>query len=150
MSHDRIEQDVLIDAAPETVWAVITEPEHISAWFGDEAELDVRVGGEGLFTWIDHGMTSRIRVERLDRPTAFSYRWGQGAGNAMTPETSTLVEFTLEAAGAQTRLRVVESGFAGLAVPVATQTERFEGNTRGWAAELADLQGYVAGGVAVS
>lgn len=150
MTHDRIEREILIDAAPETVWAVITEPEHIAGWFGDKAELDVRVGGQGLFTFTDHGVSSAVRIERLDPPTAFSYRWGQGADNALTPATSTLVEFTLVPTGPQTRLRVVETGFAGLAVPVAEQVKKSEGNVGGWRAELADLQAYVAEGVAIA
>ena len=32
---ERIEREVLIDAPPETVWAVITQAEHIAGWFSD-------------------------------------------------------------------------------------------------------------------
>jgi len=53
----------------------------------------------------------------------------------------TYVEFTLEPAGSGTRLTVVESGFAQL--PEDAHRAAYDGNTAGWAAELAELAGYL-------
>ena len=53
----------------------------------------------------------------------------------------TYVEFTLEPAGAGTRLTVVESGFAQL--PDEAYGKAYDGNTRGWASELGELAGYL-------
>ena len=43
---DRIDHEVLVEAPPERVWAIVTEPAHVGAWFGDSAEIDLRPGGE--------------------------------------------------------------------------------------------------------
>lgn len=45
-----------LKATPELVWAVLTNPDHISAWWGPEGftntvyEMDVRPGGKWVFT----------------------------------------------------------------------------------------------------
>jgi hypothetical protein len=53
----------------------------------------------------------------------------------------TYVEFTLEPAGAGTRLTVVESGFAQL--PEGAYRKAFEANTQGWGSELGELVDYL-------
>ena len=78
----------------------MTEPEHIVGWFTDSAELEVRPGGEGRFGW-HVGSTKRevavnLRIERLDPPRFFSFRWGHPDGDDPTETNSTLVEFGLE------------------------------------------------------
>ena len=53
----------------------------------------------------------------------------------------TYVEFTLEPAGASTRLTVVETGFAQ--APEDSYRKAYDGNTRGWASELGELVAYL-------
>ena len=53
----------------------------------------------------------------------------------------TYVEFTLEPAGAGTRLRVVETGFAQL--PEDSHRKVYDGHVQGWASELGELTGYL-------
>jgi hypothetical protein len=50
-------------------------------------------------------------------------------------------EFTLEPAGAGTRLTVVQSGFAQL--PDDAYGKAYDGNAAGWARELAELVDYL-------
>ena len=69
-----IERSILIDAPVDVVWTVVTEPEHISRWFSDAVELDLRPGGRAALTWNDHG-TFQGRVERVEAPRFFSFRW---------------------------------------------------------------------------
>lgn len=152
MTADRIERDVLIDAPVERVWELLTEAEHVGRWFGDAgAEIDLRPGGEILFRWNEHG-DARGRVEVVERPNRFAYSWApfgpRGPGTepeAPAPGNSTLVEFTLAAEGASTRLSVVESGFATLDGDAETIAANHAGNTRGWRMELDDLVAYAAG-----
>jgi uncharacterized protein YndB with AHSA1/START domain len=92
---DRIERDLLIEAPPEVVWEVITEPEHVSQWFSD-AEFEARPGAGGRISTFD------IRIEVVEPPRRFSFSW-----------EALLVEFTLTAEDGGTRLRLVESGFEG-------------------------------------
>jgi uncharacterized protein YndB with AHSA1/START domain len=51
MVPERIEREISIDAPLEVVWAVVTESQHISGWFSDSAQIDLRPGGELILTW---------------------------------------------------------------------------------------------------
>ena len=142
MSTDRIERETTIAAPVERVWALITEAEHLGAWFGDAgAEIDLRPGGAMALSWEEHG-TVRARVERVEPPRRFSYRWASKMDAEPEEGASTLVEFTLEPAGAGTLLRVVETGFAALELPAGEQAKRADGNTEGWDYEMRDLSEY--------
>ena len=147
MSEDRIERDVVIDAPVERVWALITEAEHLGTWFGDAgADIDLREGGDLELRWEEHG-TSRGRVERVEEPTAFAFRWApfkNPGGDEPVDGNSTLVEFTLAAEGESTRLRLVESGFASLDVATEQRSQNHESNSRGWSFELGELVDYAA------
>jgi uncharacterized protein YndB with AHSA1/START domain len=139
----RIEREVLIDAPVEVVWAVVTEPEHISRWFSDSVELDLRPGGEAVFQWKGEGSVPG-RVERVEPPLFFSFRWVVEPAPGLAEGNSTLVEFSLTAEGGSTRLRVVESGFRDLAGPDDEKQRHFDGHRRGWELELGELAEYVA------
>ena len=143
MVPERIEREVLIEAPLEVVWAVVTEPEHVGGWFGDSAEIDLRPGGDAVLTWEKHG-SALARVEKVEPPHTFSFRWARPMGAEPSEGNSTLVEFNLSAEGEHTRLRVVESGFPALDGSEEEKAMYAEGNTEGWKAELADLQEYVA------
>ena len=74
-----IEREIVIDAPVEVVWSVVTEPEHISRWFSDSADLDLRPGGRAVLHWNDFG-TVQGRVERVEPPHFFSFRWAVDPG----------------------------------------------------------------------
>jgi uncharacterized protein YndB with AHSA1/START domain len=141
---DSISRDVLIEAPPEKVWAIVTEPRHVARWFSDEAEIDLRPGGAMLLTWHRDG-AYRGRVEAVEPPRRFAFRWLRREDNEPGEGTSTLVEFTLEPEGAGTRLRVVESGFRELDWPEEEKARYAGENTDGWAYEFDQLLAYVAG-----
>ena len=143
MIPERIEREILIDAPQDVVWSIVTEPEHVGTWFSDAAEIDLRPGGEATLTWEKHG-TSRARVEKVEPPNAFSFRWARPVEGEPHEGNSTLVELTLAAEGDRTRLRVVESGFRELAWPEEEKATYAEGNSQGWDHELGELVEYVA------
>lgn len=151
MSTDRIERETLIDAPVERVWRLITEAEHIGTWFSDAgAEIDLRPGGQLVLRWQEHGVVRGV-VEAVEPPHRFAYRWllsSDEESPTPTPANSTLVEFTLSAAGGGTRLQVAESGFAALDLPAGTRAARYADHEQGWGAELGDLVEH-AGQVAV-
>jgi len=136
---DRIERSVQLAHPPSKVWDALTTAEGLAAWFGDEAVIDLRPGGAARMSW-DHGFTVQMRVERVEEPTVFGFTW-QISGLPEEDPRRTYVEFTLEAAGAGTRLTVIESGFAQL--PEDVHGKAYGGNTEGWAAELGELAGYL-------
>jgi uncharacterized protein YndB with AHSA1/START domain len=145
MVPDKIERETVINAPVERVWELITEAEHVGRWFGDAgAEIDLRPGGAMVLRWADAG-TSRGRVVAVEPRTRFAYRWApfkDPGGEEPVEGNSTLVEFTLQAEGDATRLRVVESGFAALATSDEQRVKNVNGNTRGWELETDELRAY--------
>jgi uncharacterized protein YndB with AHSA1/START domain len=146
MVPDRIEREILIAAPVQRVWELLTTAEHLRAWFADrEARIDLRPGGAMVLGWAEHG-TFHARVERVEPPRAFAFRWAaESPGEAPRDGNSTLVEFTLAADGEGTRLRVVESGFRGLDVPPDAQEGYARQNTEGWAGVERSLRAYAEG-----
>jgi uncharacterized protein YndB with AHSA1/START domain len=115
----------------------------VAAWFGDAAEIDLRPGGDAAFIW-EEGGRFLGRVERVEPPRFFSYRWARPKDTPPAEGNSTLVEFSLIAEGEGTRLRVVESGFATLARSEDEKAQHFADNTQGWNVELGHLRDYAA------
>jgi uncharacterized protein YndB with AHSA1/START domain len=136
---DRIERTVEVAHPPGKVWAALTTAEGLGAWFGDEATIDLRPGGAARMRW-SSGFRVEMRVERVEEPTVFGFTW-QIYGLPEDDPRRTYVEFTLEPAGAGTRLKVVESGFAQL--PEDAYRAAYDGNTKGWASELGELVDYL-------
>jgi uncharacterized protein YndB with AHSA1/START domain len=126
-----IEREVMIDAPVDVVWRTITEPDQISQWFADRAELDLRPGGHGLLVF--GGEDDPLVVEAVEPPTRFSFRWNHPAGETPAPGNSMLVEFTLAREGERTRLRVVESGHELQAWPDSEKNRYAEEHNGGWA-----------------
>jgi uncharacterized protein YndB with AHSA1/START domain len=141
MAADSIEREIVINASRERVWPLLTEPEHMSRWFGDSTEADLRPGGALAFTWAEFGSHLGV-VERIDPPSFFSYRWARPTGAEPVAGNSTLAEFTLIADGPRTRLRVVESGFASLDLSAAEREQAIRDNIEGWRRELDELRAY--------
>ena len=136
---DRIERSMELDHPPAKVWAAITTPEGLSAWFGDKATIDLRPGGAAEMTFRS-GLTVDMRVERVEEPTVFGFTWRLPDLPEDDPRR-TYVEFTLQADGAGTRLRVVETGFAQL--PDDSRRNTYDSHAEGWARELGELAGYL-------
>jgi ArsR family transcriptional regulator, cadmium/lead-responsive transcriptional repressor len=109
-----IEREILIEAPVETVWGVVTEPDQISRWFSDIAEIDMRPGGEGTLTFTNRATnqhaTVRLLVESIEPPHKFSFRWDYPDRAKPDAGNSLHVEFTRAAEGSGTRPRVAESG----------------------------------------
>ena len=137
---DSIEREVILPVPPSRVWAALTRPDQLSAWFGTQATMDLRPGGEVVFTW--DGTTgprgvNRGVIEAVEPHRRLAFRWQP------SPETEhmTRVEFTLEPHPDGTRLRLVESGFAGL--PANLRGDGRERNVAGWQRELGELAEYL-------
>lgn len=144
MVLDSIEREIVIEAPVDVVWSIVTEPEHVARWFSDEAEIDLRPGGDALVTWHREAGAYRARVERVEPPHTFAYRWVRRPGVEPAEGNSTLVLFSLRAEGEHTRLRVTESGFAQLAWPEDEKAEYQAENVRGWSLELDELRAYAS------
>jgi uncharacterized protein YndB with AHSA1/START domain len=136
---DRIERSVELAHPRAKVWAALTTSEGLSAWFGDKATIDLRPGGAAEMTF-KSGLTVDMQVERVEEPAVFGFTWRLPDLPEDDPRR-TYVEFTLEAVGAGTRLRVTETGFAQL--PDDTRRTTYDSHDEGWASELSELAYYL-------
>jgi uncharacterized protein YndB with AHSA1/START domain len=152
VAADSVEREILIEASPEVVWGVITEPEQISRWFSDEADVEGRAGTDGTLTWRPGGRGGEkeldlivpIRVVEAEPFHRFSFRWNHPDGPAPDESNSALVEFTLLEEAGGTRLRVLES-----AINLVTQDEQSKAryvkeHEHGWGKHLGEMLDYVA------
>lgn len=140
---DSIEHEVVIAAPIELVWALVTQPEHVARWYAfDGADIELRPGGRLAFRWQEHG-EYRGRVERIDPPYRFAFRFvGHIPDQDPSLGNSTLVEFTLENQGGSTRLRVVESGFAALTSATEGDVRKASISLAGWRGGFQALAAY--------
>ena len=46
---ETVEREVVLPASPAEVWPAVSQSEQISAWFGADAQLDLRPGGRGAW-----------------------------------------------------------------------------------------------------
>ncbi|MFF9482117.1 ATPase [Streptomyces sp. NPDC014733] len=139
---DRIARQIDIDAPAERVWELVARP----GWYINDGAVedtsDLR--HEGDVTVVCHPALGefRFRTVQLDKPRYAAFRWiGTPFRDAST--ASTLVEFWIdERDGGGVTLRVVESGFSGLADDPAAWLKEREGNDKGWLTELAAAKAF--------
>jgi uncharacterized protein YndB with AHSA1/START domain len=125
-SVDRVERRIVLTTPREEVWAALTEPARLSAWIGAEVDLDVRSGGRGMARRGD-GAMRRIRVETVEPPRRFVFRWWPYEHDGR-PGHSTRVEFLLEEHEAgHTLLTVTESGLSGSISGAGAEPDVFAG-----------------------
>lgn len=124
----------MLDAPRERVWASLTDAAELTKWFAPRVELDLVVGGEGVFRWDEPAVEAKAVVEELEEPSRFVYRWEASFGDGRM----TRVEFGLEEVEGGTQLTLFESGFAEL--PPESRAD----HESGWDSELAELEEYLA------
>ncbi len=131
-----LEVDQLIEAKPETVFRLLTEPDLYGRWFGPEGSnvtvesMDVRLGGRLALAITFPGMDLEVGIEgfyeAIDPPTRLVHTW-----RSLDEELVTTVSFNLEPQGTGTRLTVHHRGFVD---PVD-----LEQNQSGWSDLLPSL-----------
>lgn len=147
-SSDRIEKIVTLDAPRSRVWQAITDHRQFNQWFGVALTTPFTPGAavSGLNTHPKYAhLTLTIWIESVDPERFFSFRWHPYAieeGVDFSAEPTTLVSFTLDDAGAGTRLTIVESGFD--AIPESRRAKAFGMNDRGWTAQAENLRKFLS------
>lgn len=154
MPRDHVEREILIEASPEVVWGVITEPEQISRWFSDDAELEGGgvAGAKGALTWKpggrgaekDSDLVVPIQVVEVEPFRRFVFRWNHPEGAQPDESNSALVEFTLTEEAGGTRLRVLESGIGAVTRGPEDEERYRESHENGWGKHFGELLEYLA------
>jgi len=138
---DQVEREILIEAPVDVVWRIVTEPDLIVQWFSDEAELDLRPGGEGHLGFNGSDQYA-IQVEAVEPLRRFAFRWANADDSRPGGRSSMLVEFTLHREADKTRLRVVESGFDKVDWSGDERAMYFEEHGNGWTYHLGRLRDF--------
>jgi uncharacterized protein YndB with AHSA1/START domain len=133
---DEVRRTIEIRAPRERVWSALTEPNELIRWFPTEqADLDLRPGGEASFVWEESADEAVIDV--VEPPARLVFRWRP----ARLDRPYTTVSFDLEETEDGTTLTLLETGFASLPDQIAQQSQR--GNDAGWRDELEELKAYL-------
>ncbi len=145
MEYGAIERELHIDASPETVFDVVSNPEHVREWWPDVAEYDAVPGGAGRIGFGDGSQDykwARFQVVDATPPRLFSFRWTHADGEIAAPGNSFLVVFELEPSGDGTRLRMTETGFRERGWDEAKAAAEYADHVSGWDFFLPRLPAY--------
>jgi uncharacterized protein YndB with AHSA1/START domain len=138
MNDTDIVRELLIDAAPETVFAHFTDPSLLTKWMGRLAWLDPRPGG---LMRLDYNGFDIMRGEyvEVNPPTRLVFTWGwESLAGDDTPPGSSRVEATFTPEGRGTRLHIRHSGLAPVLVAP---------HVHGWDLFLPNLAAVATGGL---
>jgi len=107
---ETVERHVTLPATSDEVWGLLTRPEDLSAWLGDEVVLDPTPGAAGLVVERDGSRRSLV-VEEVVEGHRLTWRWWREGDDPAADQSR--VEITLSPTDDGTVLRVVEAPLGG-------------------------------------
>jgi uncharacterized protein YndB with AHSA1/START domain len=97
-------RELQIDAAPETVYEFLVDPDRMIQWMGSKAELEPRPGG--IFRVDLNGRNvGRGEYVELDPPSRVVFTFGWEGGTSVVEPGASTVEVSFDADGDGTLLR---------------------------------------------
>ena len=147
MELGTIVREVFVDASPETVFEVVSSPDHLKRWWPDDARYEPTPGATGEIVFGDPGDGGDavgFTVVDAQPPRMFSFRWTHPVGEVAEEGNSLLVTFDLTPSGSGTVLRMTETGFREMGWGIAVLEERYREHVTGWEFFLPRLAPYVA------
>jgi uncharacterized protein YndB with AHSA1/START domain len=145
MEYGTIEREIYIEASPQIVFDVVSDPEHVREWWSDEAEFGPEPGQPGWVGFGDltqDGKKVQLTVADAVPYTHFSFRWTHEEGHVAGEGNSNLVVFELVPSGAGTLLRFTESGFRERGWDDAKAAAVHSDHSTGWDHFLGTLTEY--------
>ena len=139
-SDDRLLIEIELAVPVGQVWAALTSPAAICAWWGDYVRMDPRVGGTLREEWADASgrevVTAGV-VTRLDPPTLLEMTW---ADDDWPGETT--VRFALATPdGGGTLLSLEHRGWHAL--PADRRRRLIDEHAAGWRHHVRSLRSYL-------
>ena len=110
---DLLHKEVALGAAPERVFAALTDPELMRRWLSDVADVDARLGGDLELVFQNRNGTISViggEITEFAPPHRFAFRWHSPLWTFPPLHVTLLLHPTPEG----TRLELLHSGFAGL------------------------------------
>lgn len=101
---ETVERHVTLPASADEVWELLTRPEELRTWLGDEVVLDPTPGSPGRVVERDRPGRALV-VEEVEAGQRLAWRWWVDGED---PSTASRVEITLDPTEGGTLLRVVE------------------------------------------
>jgi uncharacterized protein YndB with AHSA1/START domain len=149
MEYASIEREIHVEAPPEVVFEVISQPEHIREWWYAESDVEPSPGATGELVWAD-GDDPRAQVVPMavvvaEPPHLFTFRWTHPAGEAAVDGNSLLVTFELIPSGSGTLLRLTETGFREQGWEIAVLERHYHEHAVGWDTFVPRIETYAAG-----
>ena len=135
MEFGSIEREIYVEASPETVFGVVSSPEHVKHWWPDDARYDIAPGATGEIRFGDPeagGGVASFTVVDVQPPRLFSFRWTHPAGQDAREGNSLLVTFRLAPSGEGTVLRMTETGFREMGWEAAVLEQQYQEHVHGW------------------
>jgi uncharacterized protein YndB with AHSA1/START domain len=147
---NRIEQRIELKASVSRVWRALTDYREFGEWFRVKLDGPFIEGqtttGQVTHPGYEH-LKWKVLVQKIEPERLFSFTWHPYAVDPKidySKETPTLVEFRLEKIADGTLLTVTESGFDK--IPSDRRLEAFKRDSEGWAAQVKNIEAYVAPG----
>jgi uncharacterized protein YndB with AHSA1/START domain len=144
VEYGSIEREIWVDAAPEVVFDVVSNPEYIADWWLAQTDVVPVAGSEGDLVWVDQEAGTRevvrITVADAEPSRLFSFRWTHPHGEDANVSNSLLVRFELNPRDGGTLLRMTETGFRQKGWEAAVLEEQYNDHVKGWAFYLPRLQ----------
>lgn len=147
MELGSIERELYIEASPETVFQVVSDPKHVAQWWSDEARYEPVPGSVGEIRFADGDAGHKVEsftVVDVRPPTYFSFRWTHPADEPAAEGNSLLVSFELVAQDGGTLVRFRETGFRERGWEAAVLEAWYQDHTQGWDHFLPRLASYAA------
>jgi uncharacterized protein YndB with AHSA1/START domain len=116
---ETIERTVTLPTHLDEAWELLTQPDELATWLGDDVVLDPTPGAPGRVLERD-GTDRSLVVEHVDHGRRLSWRWW--VDGADPDVTGSRVEITLSPTTDGTLVRVIEQPLASASVPVARAT----------------------------
>lgn len=145
---DRIQKNIFLRATRARVWRALTQAAEFGKLFRarltGEFVPGATVRGPIAIPGFEH-VTMEMTIERVEPERLLSYRWHPYAIDPKidySSEPTTLVTFELTETPEGTSLTVTETGFDR--IPEARRALALRMNDGGWAAQMGNIQKYLA------